>query len=160
MPTPVIKLVVLLLAVAQGVVGVAPGRVLCLPTGDCGLHAPGAVGVAAPNHDQDSSGDDGHWGGSPACSGHHHGPIAEPVGHSHDGCGCHVHVPLPGEKRLPEGRDLRADVGHLRLVAATIVVGELDWQPAHSYDLTPRVGAPDAPFGERALALRSTRLLI
>lgn len=144
----------MLLAVAQGVVGVVPGRVLCVPTGDCGLHALGEA--AAQTHDHEDDHDHDHE----ACRGHHHGPIALPVAHSHDGCGCHVHIPLPGEKQLPRGGDVRTDLGHLRFVAAVVVVGGLDWRQRPVCAQVARGGEPAVPLGARALALTSTRMLI
>lgn len=154
----------MLLAMAQAVVGVVPGRVLCVPKGDCGLHGLGGVATQGHEHDHDHDLDEcaggGHEHVSDACPGHHHGPIAVAVAHSHDGCGCHVHVPLPGEKQLPRGKDVRADIGHLRLVAAVVVVGELDWRQAPACVAIARGGDAYVPLVARALALTSARMLI
>lgn len=94
MSPTLVKLVAALLLIVQGVVGLAPGRVLCIGLQDCGGH------VHAHSHGQEL----GHGHAMGMGQGHCHEDEDQPRGvviHEHGECGCHVHVAVPDEDVLP-----------------------------------------------------------
>ncbi|GIK19127.1 MAG: hypothetical protein AMXMBFR77_03580 [Phycisphaerales bacterium] len=139
-----VKLFALLLLVAQGVAGVVPGRVLCIPLPHCHAHANGGLEYS-----------ESHAGRY--CGEHEHGPLSL-ASHASDECGCHVHVPVPGEQPLPAAP--RGEVVDARPALTPAVVVLL----AHWAGDAPRVGAclrpPDWSATGQVRALKATRLLI
>lgn len=151
MPPAIVKLVAVLLLVVQGVMASGPGRVLCIPLGDCGSHDT-AVADSCRHCDV-------HMGRDSGClesSGHERGPYSVAF-HPPDECGCHLHVPLPDNKQVPskgDSPDLRAFVVPL-LVA---VVMAWDFEPPLA--APARVPPPDFSVSDQVLGLKTTRLLI
>lgn len=148
------KLVSLLLLIVQGVIASSPGRVLCIPLGDCGQH-----------HESASSGC-GHCGPIERCSDvgqggrqdHEHGPFDATL-HSDDECGCHIHFPVPAKEQLPSNpkddtRDLRSVFMPL-VVAITLV---WDFKPPLFAEVCIR--PPDFNVSDQVRGLKATRLLI
>lgn len=154
MPPTVVKLVAVLLLVVQGLIASAPGRVLCIPLQDCGTHQSGAS--TSCDH-CDSAGCDNQQADQGGSS-HQHGPFHAAL-HPEDECGCHVHVPVPGDQQVasnqktgsPEFRAL-----FVPLVVAVVLTWDVD-PPAAVKVLFP---PPDFSASDQVRALKATRLLI
>lgn len=141
-----IKTIAVLLLLAQVWVGVARGRVLCIPLADCDGHS---------SHRETGFSDHG------ACDHHHahdHGPVL-PILHQHDDCGCHVHLPAPDDYPRPPAQP-RFDIGDMRSAFAPTVVALIDWSAA-APAAASLVGRPPGLFClAQTRLLRTTRLLI
>jgi len=153
MPPALLKLVVLLLLVVQGVVAPGPGRVLCVPLEDCGQH-----------HRSDAGGCD-HCGrgahaatARPGCQDHQHG-LFDVASHPDDECGCHVHVPLPADEQLPSKPkgDLQDPRAASVSLAVAFVVASVP-APARTSEVCLR--PPDFSASDQVRSLKATRLLI
>lgn len=158
MTSPVINLVAAFLLVAQGLVGMAPGRVLCLPIADCGAHD--SSESAGCGHDHDDCGSDhGCGSNSDDRAGHGHGPM-EIAFHPHEECGCHVHVPVPGDDRTPTNPQPRGDYKELRALSGASHVLTIAWDFTPAARPSWRFCPPDLTATDQVRALKSTRLLI
>lgn len=165
-----LRLVATLLLIVQGVVALAPGRVLCIPLWDCPRHHDDArshAGAGAHHHrhrtDVDGcTGDHGRSDGQGHALGHAHGhglDVVDATRHPHDGCPCHVHVPLPGNECIPvspkgEPQELRAMCVPLVAVAAP------GWASGPPPRAQARSRPPDPSGSERVHGLKTTRLLV
>lgn len=154
MPPAVIKLVAMLLLVVQGVIALAPGRVLCIPIQDCGTHEL-AVTEACEHCDSHRS---VNLATDRGTSGHDTGPYSTAF-HPDDECGCHLHVPVPGDEQVPsnpkgEVQDLRTFL--LPLAIAVVLAWDFDPPIAGPVRFQP----PDFSVSDQVLALKTTRLLI
>lgn len=158
MPPALVKLVAMLLLVVQCTAAAvtAPGRVLCIPLGDCG------------NHERDEAPACGHCGIPPSS------PVHEAISQPHqtqghglflaalhpvDECGCHLHVPVPDGERLPSnhpgsGSDVRV------LFEPLVVALVLTWGADPPREVVALRHPPDFDVSDQVLALKSTRLII
>ncbi|MBX3392764.1 MAG: hypothetical protein KF787_08960 [Phycisphaeraceae bacterium] len=154
MPPALFKLVAMLLLVMQGAIAVAPGRVLCIPVKDCGTYEQDAVATCSHRDREVCPASVG--GGS------RHNHEREPFNialHPNDECGCHVHVPVPGNEQVPS--NFRSDTHDLRvffvpLTVALVLNWDCDPPPARVAHSRP----PDFSASGQVLALKATRLLI
>lgn len=154
MPPAIVKLVAILLLVVQGVIALAPGRVLCIPIRDCGKHESEVLAACDHCESHGSSAVGGGKGGS----GQEHGPFST-VFHPQDECGCHLHVPVPDDEQVPsnpkgDGPDSRTFFIHF--VVAVVLAWDFDPPVA----VAARVQPPDFSTSDQVLALKTTRLLI
>ena len=129
-----------LLLLTQLCVGIAPGRILCIPVGDCGAHE-----LADHCHGHD---DDG---------GHHHGPVA-PNDHEHGDCDCHLHVSLPDEAQTPSKPHVRLECMAFHMFLAPVLLAELPGSEPSPH--LSREHPPDRHARDQVLSLAATRLLI
>jgi hypothetical protein len=149
-----VKLVAVLLLVAQGLLASAPGRVLCIPLEHCETHHRGlaaacdhcdTAGCTSARFDQDEPG-----------SGR--GNFFSAI-HPEEECGCHVHVPIPADQQVP-GPANSGVCGckpiFVPLVLAIVIDREIEPPVAMHVRLHP----PDFILTDQVLALKSTRLLI
>lgn len=154
MPPAIIKLVAMLLLVVQGLIALAPGRVLCIPVRDCGTHQ-SEVGAACDHCASHTRLDASSCSDDPGTD---HGSFPAAF-HPEDECGCHLHVPVPGSEQVPnnaknDGPDLRTLI--VPLVVAIIWVHDANPPLAAS----PHFRPPDFSVSDQVLSLKSTRLLI
>ncbi|MFN9132666.1 MAG: hypothetical protein ACK5XO_08290, partial [Phycisphaerales bacterium] len=154
MSPALVKLVAMLLLVVQGAIASAPGRVLCIPVGDCGTHESETAEVCSHCDTQCMA----HAGSGVGAPGHDEGPYSTAF-HPDDECGCHLHVPVPGDEQVPsnpkgEGPDSRTFL----LPLAIAVVMAWDFDPPVA--VPPRVQPPDFSASDQVLGLKTTRLLI
>lgn len=156
MAAPIVHLLAVFLLVAQGLVGIAPGRVLCVaiwPHAGCEHSV--EVGCGGHGHRVHTH---RHIGLSPGRS--DQSPVSHQILPPHEECSCHVHVPVPGDPQSPRGQGQSGDRLEMRLTAAAAlaVAGGWDCVP------TTRGMGPERPPGclgmERAVSIRSTRLRI
>lgn len=149
-----IQLIACFLLVLQGLVSWAPGRVLCIPVQDCEGH-----------HHDESDGYEGHE--FHGCADAHHGCVPhdhehDPLSGSHhedDACGCHFHVPVPGEQRVPSHP--KSDGLEWRLPALPLFADALPtWEVAPPAPPFGRTTLRDFSGSDQVRALRMTRLLI
>lgn len=162
MPSAIVKLVAMLLLVVQAAIGVAPGRMLCVPVHSHRMHESGA--------DPGSSSDGSEVSDRSGCSGCSElvsvrlgfgveaGRISR-WSHLDEECACHVHVPIPDEEQLPisprgDGPELRT-VG-VSATCAVVLIWDCDLPPVPTAILPPH----DSSTAAQVLALKSTRLLI
>ncbi|MBL8758810.1 MAG: hypothetical protein JNK35_10320 [Phycisphaerae bacterium] len=88
-----LQIVAALLLLMQSVVGIAGGRVVCIPRGGCADHAPPAARASCPC---DAHKDAVHPCDADAVSrGGGSGGQALPACAEREGCGCHLHVAMP-----------------------------------------------------------------
>lgn len=157
MPTPLVKLVALILLMTQGLVAFAPGKVLCIPLFDCDTHEARALSVVCDHGEIASC--HAVAVARASCQDHEPGPFTL-ARHHHDECGCHVHLPVPGGSgALPTLK--RGDSPDLQLIAIPLLMAVvLDWDlvppPAPCVALWP----PDFSVSDQVLSLKATRLLI
>jgi hypothetical protein len=152
-----------ILLVVQAAVALVPGRVLCIPLRDCGVHMSQET-EACKRNDAHSCGDgsqshhvDLHHADTHHA--HHDHESLDAALHREDDCGCHVHVPTPDDQHLP-GKT-KPDSGVWRSVMV--------WPPLVT-DVTlgfvlstPSVLRPSPTehvASDRVRALKATRLLI
>lgn len=149
-----VKLVAMLLLVVQGAVALAPGRVLCVQIRDCGTHE--VVDSNPCNHcDLSTSWDSGD---PEARTGHEQGPISTAV-HPADDCGCHVHVPVPGEQQVPSTS--KSDGSEFKSVLLPLVLAVVAcWEFFPPQAVNARFQPPDFSASDQVRALKTTRLLI
>lgn len=149
-----VKLVAMLLLFAQGLVAIAPGRVVCIPVQDCGTHE--QDGHALCGHCDPLQCNDGIV--ADACDEHSHGPFSS-VAHPDDECGCHVHVLVPDAEQLPGNpRGDNSDLRHAIVPLLFAVV--LAWDSEPAFEVVERFKPPDVSVSDQVLALKATRLLI
>ncbi len=149
-----VKLVAMLLLFVQGVVALAPGQVLCIPVRDCGTHERGIDAECSHCDAAPCS----TTAGEPLNSEHGYGPYS-PALHPIDECGCHVHVPVPGDEQVPsnprgENPDLRA------FFIPVLIAVVLNWDCETPQEVVPRFHPPDFSASDQVLALKATHLLI
>jgi hypothetical protein len=119
-----------LLLLMQVWVGFARGQEVCIPIGTCERHQ--------------------------ECEhGHDHGLIP-PVGHDHDDCGCHMHLPSRDDPQTPSPRGVTVDVT-MKFVAVVCMVEWPTCPPAVMAAWSP---PPDRSCSAHFLGLKTTRLLI
>jgi hypothetical protein len=138
-----IQLVTVLLLIAQGWLGMVPGKMVCVPLGDC-VETQSESDNACEHTSCSSS------------SEHRHGPVD--AGHQHTDDQCpHIHVPGTGTPQTPNSGE--SDTAR-RLVMVAIIPVVFDWRPV----VLPQVTRADSTGASRAgfalAALKSTRLLI
>lgn len=154
MPPALIKLVAMLLLIAQGVIALASGRVLCIPVQYCDTRETDVPLVCG------SCCSDGCF-----VAGDSHGGLEPERGlfvttlHPDDECGCHLHVPVPSDDRAPsnpksDNSDLRALFFPLTFALVMAWVTEPPLQSA------PHFEPPDFSTSDQVLALKSTHILI
>jgi hypothetical protein len=154
MPTPVIKLVAMLLLVVQGAIALAPGRVLCIPVRDCGTHQPDVVAACVHCDSHGSPNAPGVPGGL----GQEKDPFSTAF-HPNDECGCHLHVPVPGDDQVPSNP--KGDGPDLRTFFFPMVVAiVLAWDFDPPLSVAPHFQPPDFSASDQVLALKTTRLRI
>jgi len=148
-----VQIIASMLLLLQALVGVAPGRVLCLPLADCGSHE------ATPTCDRGGCSSDNHDTHALPCREHRHTPVEHAL-HPDADCGCHIHVPVPSDEQLPT-HPTRAELTEQRWAAAPIatsVVLASNWAPPRrSFAIGP---PPDLSLTDQVLTLKATRLLI
>ena len=159
MPRSTLQVVAAFLIGIQGVFGVAPGRVLCVPTGPCS--APTASTASECSHCAES---DCHSAGSPEdasdVSSHDHG-LFDMADHPSDGCGSHFHVPLPDDDQAPAACRARGDSPEPRaIVPAVLMISSLSQGLMAWRERGLCTHPPDFSVSAQVLALESTRLLI
>lgn len=151
MSPTLVKIIAMILLVAQGIIGVIPGRVLCIPLVHCHAHTHSDAACADGGMVCDDSRAGQH------CPGHEHGPLSL-ASHPSDECGCHVHVPVPGEQPLPGTS--RGEVADARPALAPTVVALLaDWH-GDVPSVVARPRPPDLGATGQMRALKATRLMI
>lgn len=146
----------ILLALAllmQALTTLAPGRVLCLPTGLTHAHDGSDVCTHGGQLARERGEDD-------ACAGHSHASACI-AADEHGTCGCHVHVPLPTGACFGAGwpcRGDRTDAMLLGTLTALACVRDDTAAPAagHALRAAPRTPVRAHPSG----ALRAVRLNI
>lgn len=145
------KYIAVLLVFLQATVGmITPGRVLCLPVADCDHQEFAATGCqdrseAGQHDDLDCD----------------HDPAAPGLAPDHlNECGCHLHVPIPGDPKTPGQSQARGDGFQARQSVIPVVVAVLQW------DWTPSIGKSlsqrpvDPLVRGLVLSLKTTRLRI
>jgi len=154
MPPAIVKLVAMLLLVVQGAIALAPGRVLCIPVRDCGTHE-SAVRTSCDHCDSHGRLDvSGRSGGLAP----EQGPF-NTVFHPNDECGCHLHVPVPGNEQVPSNpKSGEPDLRTLIVPLFVAIIWVYDWNPplAAASHFRP----PDFSVSDQVLSLKTTRLLI
>jgi len=151
MPLSLVKLVAVLLLVVQGVMASGPGRVMCIPLGDCGSHDT-AVADSCRHCDAHESRDSGCL----ESSRHEDGPHS-PLFHPPDECGCHLHVPVPDGQQVPS----KGDSQDLRLPVVPLLISiEAAWDLVPPLAIPALVQPPDFSVAAQVLGLKTTRLLI
>jgi len=154
MPSPIVKLVAMLLLVVQGAIALAPGQVLCIPVRDCGTHE--SEVLAACDHC------DSH--GSLTAAGGHSGRGQQSgsfttVFHPEDKCGCHLHVPVPSDDQVPSNP--KGDGPDLRVIFFPLVIAIVfAWDFEPPLQVAPRFQPPDFSTSGQMLALKTTRIII
>lgn len=149
-----VKLVTILLLVVQGLVASAPGRVLCIPLEDCeshdqGLTTPCGHCDTAACHTTEFGQDE---------SGYDHGVFLA-ANHPEDECGCHVHVPVPGDQQVPG--PAKPDGSEFKSILVPLVLAIFaNWEIEPPVATSVRLHPPDFSVSDQVLALKSTRLLI
>lgn len=141
-----VKLVAMLLLVVQGVVASATGRVMCIRVADCGSHTE-TVAASACEHDcgNDQQPQDDGW--------------CDVVANGLAACECHVHVPVPGEERVPSKGQL--SVSDFKTVALPVLVAMvLQWEPVWRDGPARYAERREARSWDQLGALRTTRLLV
>lgn len=152
MSTAIVKLVAVLMLVVQGAVALVPGRVLCIPIQHCGTHEHGGSDCGGGWHACVDSHASRH------CHGHQHGPLT-PVAHPAEDCGCHVHLPAPGEQQMPASP--RGDAQDARVaVLPPIIAFALSSDSDALGAVAARLHPPDFSASSQVRALKATRLLI
>lgn len=159
MPKTIAQLVAVFLLVVQGIAAFGPGRVLCVPIegevartqadaadhGPCEVHSPSHVlpGEAAKGE---------------SCDDHEHGVVLALL-HTHEDCGCHVHVPVRGDDTTPTTpRDRTGDARQLFAPVVVALLANWDWSSACVR--TAEGHPPDRLASGQLRALKSTRLRI
>jgi hypothetical protein len=148
-----VKLVAMLLLIVQGAIATAPGQVLCIPVRDCDTHEHEAE-LACGHCDTASC---AQLGGEPRGGDQKQGPFPASL-HPNDECGCHLHVPVPGDERVPSGP--RGDNPDLRMFFVPLVALVLNWDCEPPHAVIARFHPPDFSVSDQVLALKATRLLI
>lgn len=159
MPTSLVQIVSMLLLIVQGVVALAPGRMLCIPVWDCGTHeqAPEAAcahsdpGSCPPSACSSFDEERGRFADGRGQS----APLLAPI----DECGCHLHVQVPGHQPVPfTPRD--DDHSPKACVVPVVATAVMDWRCDPPSALVACLRPPDFSVSGQVLALKSTRLLI
>lgn len=166
-------LIVAALLVVQGLVAFVPGRVLCVPVLDCGrseCHSRRHADVARHEHHDHRAFEGEITDGSCVRHAHQHDchhdssnaletSLRAVAWHPSDDCGCHIHIPLPGDEQMLCSP--RAESTHSRVFftpEALYVVFADRCEPL------PRTRVlshpPDLGTGAPLRALRTTRLII
>jgi hypothetical protein len=144
MPPWFVQLVAFVLLTVQGVIGVIPGRVLCIPLAHCHSHGDGGAACAqshGPRH----------------CQGHEHGPL-EIASHPFAECECHVHVPVPDEQPMPGAS--RGEVAESRPALVMVAMALPGNWAGEMLRMVGRLRPPDWGATGQVRALKATRLLI
>ncbi len=159
MPKTIAQLVAVFLLVVQGMAAFGPGRVLCVPMdGEVArVHADAADHGACENHS--------HAHASPSeaargesCDDHEHGLVLALL-HTHEDCGCHVHVPVKGDDTTPTTpRDRTRESRPIFTPLVVALLANWDWSSACVPNAEGR--PPDPLVSGQLRALKSTRLRI
>lgn len=154
MSPALVKIVAMLLLVVQGAIASAPGRVLCIPVVNCGTHESETAEVCS-HCDTRGMADAGSRVGAPS---HHEGPYGTAF-HPDDECGCHLHIPVPGDEQVPSnpmsgGQDPRSCIAPL---LEAVVIG---WNFDPPVAERPRLQPPDFSASDQIVGLKTTHLLI
>jgi hypothetical protein len=148
-----VKLVAMLLLIVQGAIATAPGQVLCIPVRDCDTHEHEA-GRACGHCDTESCAQIGEESGG---VGQNQGTFPAAL-HPNDDCGCHLHVPVPGDEQVPSSP--RGENPDLRMFFVPLVVLVLNWDCEPPRAVIAHFHPPDFSASDQVLALKATRLLI
>lgn len=154
------QFLVLVVLLSQGVVGTLRGQMLCIHIGPCASHAiePDGDHEQCTHHGCDHH-DEGSSDPDPA------GPRGSAV-HSHQDCGCHIHMPVPRNPQSPPSPGsarLLAESGFAKCLWAVLPVTMVD--PWASPDRGPCLarsadGSPDSRHAAALRALKTTRLIL
>jgi hypothetical protein len=157
MPSAVVKLIAILLLAVQGMVALAPGRVLCIRLQDCETHQKSHS--ACGHCDVSGCVDDEIGHDEPSSQHGHERGLFITLAHPADECGCHLHVPIPNHQQVastqkPDGSESMTVL--LPLVVAVVAC----WDFAPPKAVNARFHAPDFSLSDQVRALKSTRLLV
>ncbi|QOJ00984.1 MAG: hypothetical protein HRU70_10945 [Phycisphaeraceae bacterium] len=154
MPIALVKLVAILLLAVQGLIALAPGRVLCIPVRDCEIHESEVLAA----YDRFESHGSLTASGAQHVLGQEHGSFATAF-HPEDECGCHLHIPIPSDEQAPSNpKDGGPDQRKLFLPLVVAVV--LAWDFDTPLPVAQRFEPPDFSTSAQVLALKTTRIII
>lgn len=148
-----VKLVAMLLLFVQGAITTAPGQVLCIPIRDCDTHEHEAE-VACDHCDTTACAQIGEEPGGVDQKQR----LFPAAVHPNDDCGCHLHVPVPGDEQVPSSP--RGENPDLRMFFVPLVVLVLNWDCEPPPAVIAHFHPPDFSVSDQVLALKATRLLI
>ncbi|QOJ01122.1 MAG: hypothetical protein HRU70_11715 [Phycisphaeraceae bacterium] len=151
MTSNALKLVALMLLIAQAAIFASPGRMICIQTRACETHGHGAK-VACEHH---AVGQVSGVEGAPV------GVWLDPVSaafHPASDCGCHAHIPVPGDGQAPINP--WGGGPEPRTVGIPPVPVLVDFGRIPPRVETTRGRPPDHGEPEHLRALKTTRLLI
>ncbi len=154
MPSVLLKVVAVFLLIVQGGLSLASGRVLCVGAHDCESHVHLCDAGVGHSHDEHGIHHEDHHCGAPTDGG------CVVVGAvMHDGCGCHVHVPVPDNEQGP--RSPRGDVPTVRAVfVARVAALVVSWDVGPVRDVPTSSRPPDFSVSDQVCGLKATRLII
>lgn len=149
-----VKLVAILLLVVQGLVASSPGQVICIPLQDCGSHQPGLPASCGHCDTAECENEEAEQDGL----GYRHGSVSAAV-HPDDECGCHIHVPIPGDQQVPGPS--RSDGAEFKTILVPLALAiVINWEMEPPVTTSVRFHPPDFSASDQVRSLKSTRLLI
>jgi len=140
----------------QGMVGIAPSRVLCVPVMGCATHE-SSVADACGHCDSGSA-----WCETPAGDDRDHAvALLADLNHVEESCGCFVHIPIPGERQSPDRTHEGEKIQHLRWVASAISGLPISPpEPVRVFARNSEYAPPECSVRDQVMSIRTTRLLI
>jgi hypothetical protein len=160
MPTPLVKLIVALLLIAQAWLGFARGETICIKWGTCTWHETlPSCSHAEGEHQHVHSQAEINIPCSElaAFAGHHlHSPLVA-IQLDQPACGCHLHIPSPSDR--PVHPSSRAQLPEPRELFVPLVVAILRWNSVPPV-LPNTAACLDDARAAPSRTLLTTRLLI
>lgn len=149
-----LRVVAVFLLVVQAGLSLASGRVLCVGAHDCGSHVHVFGAAHGHSHDEHGIHHEDHQCGAPT-----EGGCVVVGAVMHDGCCCHVHVPVPDNEQGP--RSPRGDVPTARAVfVARVAALVVSWDVGPVRDVPTSSRPPDFSESDQVCGLKATRLII
>lgn len=165
MSSPLLHFVVIVQLLMQALIGVAPGRVVCMPlatctTERCAVRCDDRAPLspkASCCRDHRGTADRLDPGAAGPC--HEHRPTPLHLSLPDAGrCGCHLHLPIPGDPQIPGPRMARIDPSASLPAALPALDGNDSRLMRSTAAREPLLDPPDATRRSEARSLRSVRL--